>query len=136
MNVYVPDGYKWNYLDLDCANQDIFETDSCNDLTVNCINNGRLATTYAFAGSPYNDWRCSEDSARYCCPYYDDSVEVGECFPGENCTVDCTDSNCDTMIIDGSLANSLTVSCGDTDCQYSVFYCPSGINFPSHSMHL
>ena len=125
MQIYVPDGYEWNYLDLTCASQEIFGSDSCTNLNINCNDEGRLDTTYSYFSDPINAWKCTNNDPTYCCPYYNTSDEIGGCSAGEDCIVDCTNTACGSKIIDASEASSLTVNCNGTIlCQNTVIYCP------------
>ena len=113
MVINVPDGYTWNYLDINCAT-----TDSCSDTYITCI-----------GGSYRNDVSipngvCDNTGAEYCCPYYDTDDELGVCISGQDCVVDCTTQTCSFLIIDASKSSSLTVTCGYDDCRYTRFYCP------------
>ena len=114
MQIYVPDGYIWGYLDIHCEG-----TNSCNNIGLNCQGGGKLDTTYSYSG-------CTDAKVGYCCPYYNVSDDIGDCISDQDCFINCTSTECINKVIDGSKAKSLTVFCGAHDCKYLTINCPLG----------
>eukprot|EP01084_Bolivina_argentea_P097704 175640_1 len=56
-------------------------------------------------------------------------MTINSCLPNIDCTIDCSQQECNNFVINGSIASYLTVNCYDyfyTRCTGSIFICPNG----------
>eukprot|EP01084_Bolivina_argentea_P110005 196493_1 len=94
--------------------------------TFYCDNVSPQTYTLLFFADNLESYGCGDD---LCCP---DSViselEEIQCNKTD-CVIDCTTKNCDMLLINGSLASSLTVYCNSTNsggCNLAHIHCPIG----------
>eukprot|EP01083_Nonionella_stella_P310549 1103762_1 len=107
-------------LNLYCA--DTFADDSC--ITSDFVCTDTAQSSQLVYDTTYARWTCETYG---CCPFKDGDAQ--SCASGNDCEIYCnTGKNCKNSIINGSLANSLTVNCIGTRCNGALILCPFGDN--------
>eukprot|EP01083_Nonionella_stella_P084852 234957_1 len=114
-DIIIPN-YIYN-LKLMCVEADEYNA-ACDEIDVQCLNDRLHSTNLIYTNSELHALECTDDQ---CCPHTVNTV----CPDGEECVVDCTNSDCEYRYIDASLATSLTVQCdAPGSCQYMKIQCP------------
>ena len=113
ISVYIPT-QSYSGLDLICkADVD----DACTNALIYCEDSG------GFDKRLTDSWQCSDLS---CCPIEDENIDP--CPSESDCEIFCNVEQCRNSVIDGSLADSLTLNCTGSTCDGALVICPSADN--------
>eukprot|EP01083_Nonionella_stella_P167421 562663_1 len=121
LSIGVSSYYAYGYLRWNCDS-----SNACDSLFIDCEftwRRPRVDATYS-----YNTGECVQMSNprnyRVCCPIHQ-GTKV-ECAADEYCLINCDNSNCNNVLIDGSVAQFLEVYCGTSySCNHTNIICPS-----------